>query len=237
MREYTARRQSNLEKEVARQLMEGLQETAQTTLHTECEMTTIWSIVEQLPESERLPLSAYVQYVAVQALTDFPEMNAHLTADGLCCYTHVKLGVMVDTGHGVMMACVPNADSKSIHELFNEVDTFHERAHEGLIRIEETRGATFNIVDLSQYAVDSFHPLLVPTAVAVLGIGRVRQVCRPDSAGGTRTAHVMSLGLTIDHRGSDGIRAGRYLTNVVLRLENAIGIRDYVYKGADGLVS
>jgi len=234
MREYTARRQTSLEREIARQIMEGLHETAQTTLHTDCDMTTIWSMVEQLPESERLPLSAYIQYVAVQALADFPEMNAHLTADGLCCYTHVKLGTMVDSGHGVMMACVPDAETMSIHALHDEVQFLHERAHEGTIRIEETRGATFNIVDLSMYTVDSFHPLLVPTAVAVLGIGRIREVCLPDKDGGVRTAHVTSLGLTIDHRGSDGIRAGRYLTNMVLRLENAIGVRNNLYKGEDG---
>ena len=95
-----------------------------------------------------------------------------------------------------------------------------QRARGGRFDIAETRGATFLVADLSAYAVDAFTPILLPSALAMLGIGRVRWGCLP-TASGCRPVQLLSLSLTFDHRGTDGIAAARFLTNIVHRLERA----------------
>ncbi len=208
---------SRLQTLIARNMHRALQETAHATLHTECDVT---ALVEALGAEggAAVSLGTHVLYALTQALREHPELNAHLTTDELCVYETIKFGMMVDGGPGVKVACIPDAGAKTPAQLEEAAQDLRRRALRNQLQVAETRGSTFMVVDLSAFPVDAFTPILLPSAIAILGIGRVRAVCRP-TASGCRPVQLLSLSLTFDHRGTDGLAAGRFLATVVRRLE------------------
>jgi pyruvate dehydrogenase E2 component (dihydrolipoamide acetyltransferase) len=167
-------------------------------------------------------LSTWVVHALIQTLKEYPALNAHLAIDELCIYERIKLGLMVPTELGVMLACIEDAGATNLPALDAALHALYERARTGRFELSETRGATFMVADLSAYPVDAFTPILLPSAIAILGIGRTRPACRPTAAG-CRPAHLLSLSLTFDHRGTDGIAAAHFLAAIVRRLEHPEG--------------
>lgn len=220
MADYHVRRLSRLQTITARNMHQAQQQTAHATLHSECDVTALVASMGPWPDGKPISISTPVIHALTQALREHPGMNAHLTTDELCIYDKIKLGLMLHTGQGVMMACLNDAGAKSLPELDTALRDLYERARTGRFELSETRGATFMVADLSAYPVDAFTPILLPSALAILGIGRVRPACRPTSTG-CRPAHLLSLSLTFDHRGTDGIAAARFLTSIIQRLEHA----------------
>ncbi len=219
MADYHVRRLSRLQTITARNMHQAQQQTAHATLHSECDVTALVALLGRQPNGAPISVSTHVIDALAQALREHPGMNAHLTTDELCLYDKVKLGLMLHTGQGVMMACLKDAGTKSPSELDTALRELIKRARTGRFELSETRGATFMVADLSAYPVDAFTPILLPSALAILGIGRVRPACRPTSTG-CRPAHLLSLSLTFDHRGTDGIAAARFLARIVHRLEH-----------------
>ncbi|HMB90753.1 MAG TPA: 2-oxo acid dehydrogenase subunit E2, partial [Rhodothermales bacterium] len=176
---------------------------------------------------ERVRLSTYVLHATLEALKEHPEMNAHLTADILTVYTEIKLGLVVEVGSGVLVACIPDASRKTHQALEHAILDLRTRARNRQLRQVETHGATFTVADLSSFAVDTFTPILLPSSIALLGLGRVRQSCVPTPQG-YRPARLLSLSLTFDHRGCHGLRAGRFMTSLVKRLESMSPVPEVV---------
>ena len=216
MPDYLSRPLSRLELLVARNTQRALHETAQATLHVACDVT---DLLAEARAPGGLSLSTRVYYATLQALKAHPDLNARLSGDELLVYTRVRLGLMLDSGQGVLVGCLHEADACTPGELEVALRDLRESAREGKMPMDHTRLETFLVADLSSFAVDTFTPILLPGPIAILGIGRVRQACRP-VPGGYETRSLLSLSLTIDHRGTDGIRAGRFLTTLVGRLEN-----------------
>ena len=202
----------------ARNMHQAQQQTAHATLHSECDVTALVASLGPHSPDQRVWISPHVIHALTKALGQYPGLNAHLTTDELCVYDRIKLGMMLHTGQGVMLACIKDVGAKNLEGIEAAINSLNERARSGRFDLSETRGATFMVADLSAYPVDAFTPILLPSAIAVLGIGRVRAVCRPAEAG-CRPAHVLSLSLTFDHRGTDGIEAARFLADIVRRLE------------------
>ena len=215
---YTIYPQNNLQKQVAAYTRRAFDETAPATLQVTCDVTRLREALT-LPEHRGLRLGPVVIHAALQTLRVFPRLNAHLTPEGLCQYTHVKLGVMVNTGGGVLIVCLPEAETLDQAGLQDALTNLQKRACARGIAFDEMRGSTFNVVDLSEYAVDVFTPIPMHGALGFLGIGRTRSVCQPTEAG-CRQGWELTLNLTIDHRGTDAIYAGRFLSALVDRLES-----------------
>jgi pyruvate dehydrogenase E2 component (dihydrolipoamide acetyltransferase) len=217
MAHYVVRPLTRLQTLVARNMCRAQQETAHATLHTTCDVTLLHEAFAAR-RTGAASLTSHVLHACTRALQEHPALNAHLVDDELCIYHEIKLGLMLEAGDAVMVGCIPDAAGKTPHALEVALADLHARAASHQLLVEETRGATFMVADLSALPVDTFTPILLPTAIAILGIGRVRAACRPADQGCT-TVQLLSLSLTIDHRGSDGLRAGRFLGSLVRHLE------------------
>ena len=218
MADHHVYRLSRLQTITARNMHQAQQQTAHATLHSECDVTALVASLGAQPGGAPVSVTVPVVYALVQVLKEHPRLNAHLATDELCIYDRIKLGMMLHTGQGVMVACIEDAGTKSLSALEAALADLHARARTSRFKLSETRGATFMVADLSAYPVDAFTPILLPSALAILGIGRVRPACRP-TAMGCRPARLLSLNLTFDHRGTDGIAAARFLASLVERLE------------------
>jgi pyruvate dehydrogenase E2 component (dihydrolipoamide acetyltransferase) len=178
MAHYVVRPLTRLQTLVARNMCRAQQETAHATLHTTCDVTLLHEAFAAR-RTGAASLTSHVLHACTRALQEHPALNAHLVDDELCIYHEIKLGLMLEAGDAVMVGCIPDAAGKTPHALEVALADLHARAASHQLLVEETRGATFMVADLSALPVDTFTPILLPTAIAILGIGRVRAACRP----------------------------------------------------------
>jgi len=148
--------------------------------------------------------------VVAQALHKFPYMNARLAADAIELMAHINLGLAVDTGRGLLVPVIHDADRKGLHEFGDEFRKKVERARQGRSLPDDLSGGTFTITNLGMYDVDAFTPVINLPEAAILGVGRIapKPVARGSSV---EVRQMLTLSLVFDHRLVDGAPAARFL--------------------------
>ena len=159
----------------------------------------------------------------VQALKEFPQVNASIDGDNIVYHKDVHLGMAVALDWGLIVPVIRNADEKSILGLARATQDLAERARTKKLKPEEVQGGTFTITNPGVFGSLFGTPIIPQPQVAILGVGTIekRPVIVTDENGndalGIRT--VGYLALSFDHRLIDGADADRFLASVKKKLE------------------
>ena len=167
---------------------------------------------------ERL-LPAVVK-ACVDALHEFPELNARFDGGAILYLDRYDVGVAVQTDDGLVVPVVRGVDGKSVDELATEIGDLAERARAGSVAADELRGSTFTVTSAGKLAGLFQTPIVNYPEVAILSIGRVAQrpVVRDGEVVIRRTG---TIALTFDHRVVDGARAAAFGLAVIERIQGA----------------
>ncbi|MGA9478714.1 MAG: dihydrolipoamide acetyltransferase family protein, partial [Desulfobacterales bacterium] len=175
----------------------------------------------------RLTLTVFAVKAAAAALRQFPQFNVSLdVAKGEIVRKHYRhVGVATDTGEGLVVPVLRNADRKSITELAAELRELVERTRARKVDLEELQGGTFTITNIGAAGGRGhFSPIINYPEAAILGMGaaRLKPVIRKTETGSTQIVARMILPvvLAIDHRVLDGIDAAHFLEFFRTALEN-----------------
>jgi pyruvate dehydrogenase E2 component (dihydrolipoamide acetyltransferase) len=175
----------------------------------------------------RLTLTVFAVKAAAAALKRFPQFNVSLdVAKGEIVRKHYRhIGVATDTGEGLVVPVLRNADRKSITELAVELRQLVERTRARKVDLEELQGGTFTITNIGAAGGRGhFSPIINYPEAAILGMGtaRLKPVIRKTENGSSQIVARMILPvvLAIDHRVLDGIDAARFLEFFRTALEN-----------------
>lgn len=229
----TTQKANRIRQLTAKKTRESLQATAQLTQTHEVDMTTIVALraraKKEFAEREGVNLT-YLPFIAravIDALKAHPNINASYNeATGEITYYDAEhLGFAVDTDQGLLSPVIHNAGDLSLAGLARAINDIAARARSGGLKPDELSGGTFTITNIGSQGALFDTPILVPPQAAMLGTGAI--VKRPrvivDEQGnesiGVRS--ICYLPLTYDHRLIDGADAGRFLTTVRKRLEEA----------------
>ncbi len=219
----------------AKKTRESLQTSAQLTQVFEVDMTKIVTLrkaaKEQFKASEGVNLTflPFIAKAVVEALKLHPNVNASIDEDKkeITYYDKVNLGIAVDTEQGLLSPVIHNADDLSIAGLARAIADIAARARKGPggLKPDELAGGTFTITNIGSQGALFDTPILVPPQAAMLGTGAI--VKRPvvitgdDGSESIAVRSMSFLPLTYDHRLIDGADAGRFLTTIKKRLEQA----------------
>ena len=172
---------------------------------------------DDVPLERLLPT---VVKACVDALHDFPELNARLDGDAILYLDRYDVGVAVQTDDGLVVPVVRGVDGKSVDELATEIGDLAERARAGSVAADELRGSTFTVTSAGKLAGLFQTPIVNYPEVAILSIGRVAQ--RPVVQDGEMVIRRMgTIALTFDHRVVDGARAAGFGLAVIERVQGA----------------
>lgn len=209
---YTGRRRT-----IGERMHSSLQGSAQLTLMSEIPADAAIGMMNGLNaewSGERLALlSPLVMKACALALRKHPKLNAHLADDTITLEQQVNIGFATDLEEGLMVPVVRAVDTLGLKELAILVSELSARARDNALTIDDVTGGTFTISSLAKLPVDAFTPVLNPPQVAILGVGRIRDVVRLDGAR-VIAGKATTLSLTFDHRVIDGAPAGRFLARV-----------------------
>ena len=173
--------------------------------------------VDDVPLERLLPT---VVKACVDALHEFPELNARLDGDAILYLDRYDVGVAVQTDDGLVVPVVRGVDGKSVDELATEIGDLAERARAGSLVADELRGSTFTVTSAGKLAGLFQTPIVNHPEVAILSIGRVAQ--RPAVRDGEVVIRRMgTIALTFDHRVVDGARAAGFGLAVIARIQGA----------------
>jgi len=161
---------------------------------------------------------AYVAWAASRALREFPILNSSLVDDRILVKKNIHLGVAVAMDSGLVVPVVRHADTKSVTEIGQEIDTVAAQAREGQLTPSALTGSTFTITNSGAFGSLMFTPIINYPEVAILGIGKVADT--PVVREGEIVARkIMYLCLSYDHRVVDGAPAVKFLQAVKRLLE------------------
>jgi pyruvate dehydrogenase E2 component (dihydrolipoamide acetyltransferase) len=163
---------------------------------------------------------AAVIAATAHALRTVPRVNGSYRDGHYELYSRVNIGVTL-IGDGLYATpTIFEADAKAAADIGHELAGFYERAREAELHPSELTGATFTVVDSSEYDIVALTPLVLPPQAGALAFGPVRDVpvLRDGEVVPGRT---MQLSLAVDHRIVYGHHAAAFLEEVKAFLEEA----------------
>jgi pyruvate dehydrogenase E2 component (dihydrolipoyllysine-residue acetyltransferase) len=173
----------------------------------------------------KLTYTAFVAKVIVDALRQFPFVNASIDGSNIVYKKDINLGIAVALENGLIVPVIRGADERNLLGLSRAINDLAARARAKKLNPEEVQGGTFTITNPGIFGALYGLPLINQPQVAILGVGSIekRAVVVPAKADGDQDAiairPVCHLTLGYDHRLIDGADAGRFLSFVKERLE------------------
>jgi pyruvate dehydrogenase E2 component (dihydrolipoamide acetyltransferase) len=224
---------SRLRQTVSRRMVESLQTSAQLTQVVEVDVTKIAKLRSRAKnafeqrEGVKLTFLPFFAKAAVEALKQHPKLNASIDDEAKEVTYHgaEHLGIAVDTERGLLTPAIHNAGDLSVAGLSHKIADLADRTRANKITPDELFGATFTLTNLGSQGALWDTPIIQQPQVGILGVGLVvkRPVVITDADGNDTIAirSMVYLALTYDHRLVDGADAGRFLTTVKTRLQEA----------------
>lgn len=171
----------------------------------------------------RLTYTMLIAYAAVQALEQFPELNASVVDDSIVIKPYVNLGIAVATRNNreLVVPVVHGADSLSFTDLARRINELAQRARAQQLGPADVEGGTFSFSNPGTVGGLAGTPIINQPQVAVLAANAI--VRRPVVLEGSDTIAIrpiMVLSLSMDHRIIDGALGFSYLAEVRRRLEH-----------------
>ena len=161
----------------------------------------------------------FVVSAAVEAIHQFPVVNASIEGNNIIYHNDINVGIAVALENGLIVPVIRGADEKNIVGLQRSIVDLSTRARSRQLKPDEVQGGTFSITNFGSFGSVFATPIINQPQVAILGVGAVEKVpVVVDDAIAIRS--VAYLALTFDHRLIDGALADQYTSKVKSILEN-----------------
>jgi pyruvate dehydrogenase E2 component (dihydrolipoamide acetyltransferase) len=176
-----------------------------------------------LPEIEkkvqsRVTYTDMLVKVLAQTLEEYPILNSTLEDEEIKILENINIGIAVDTGIGLVVPVVREANKKSLTEIALLTRKLIEKARSGNLALNEATGGSFTITNLGMFGIDQGTPIINPPEIAILGMGRIAE--KPVVIDGRiEIRPMMNITLSFDHRVIDGALAARFLQNMKQKIE------------------
>jgi pyruvate dehydrogenase E2 component (dihydrolipoamide acetyltransferase) len=163
-------------------------------------------------------ITAAVITATANALRTIPRVNGSYRDGRYELYTRVNVGVTLISDGLYVTPTIFDADAKTPIEIGGELGDFYARGRETELHPSELTGATFTVVDSSEYDIVAVTPLILPPQAGALAFGPIRDV-PVLQAGQVVPGSTMQLSLAVDHRIVYGHHAAAFLEEVKAFLE------------------
>jgi 2-oxoglutarate dehydrogenase E2 component (dihydrolipoamide succinyltransferase) len=216
---------TRLRARIAERLVEAQHTAAMLTTFNEVNMQPVMSMRSRYQEAFqkkygiKLGFMSFFIKAAVEALKQFPVINASIDGNDIVYHDYFDVGVAVSTPRGLVVPIVRDAEALSFAELEEAVTDYATRARDGKLAMEELTGGTFTITNGGVFGSLLSTPILNPPQSAILGMHKIAE--RPVVEDGAIVARpMMYLALSYDHRLIDGHEAVRFLVSIKEVLED-----------------
>ena len=164
----------------------------------------------------------YLPFIAravVDALRDYPHLNASFGDEELIVHAGVNLAIAVDIDfQGLLAPVIHRAEGKRLRQIARDIVDLANRARSRKLSPDDLSGGTFTLTNAGQYGTMMQFPIINQPQVAILSTDGVtrKPVVVTDNFGNESIAihSVGVLAMAWDHRAFDGAYAAAFLHQV-----------------------
>ncbi len=216
---------TRLRARIAERLVEAQQISAILSTFNEVNMQSVMELRQHYRDrfeklhGVRLGFMSFFVKAVVEALKDFPEVNASIDGKDIVYHGFFDIGIAVSTSRGLVVPVLRDADQLSMAEIEIRIREFSDKAESGKLSMEEITGGTFTITNGGVFGSLLSTPILNPPQSAILGMHKIQE--RPVVEDGKIIIRpMMYLALSYDHRLIDGRGAVQFLLTIKEVLED-----------------
>jgi pyruvate dehydrogenase E2 component (dihydrolipoamide acetyltransferase) len=188
----------------------------------------IWN--ERFTSEEGFSLT-YLPFIAratVEALREFPALNASVDGDALVVHQEINLGIAVDLQfEGLIVPVVHRAEEVTLRGVARRIRDLADRARSRQLTADDIAGGTFSITNDGPFGTYFTVPIINQPQVAILATDGIRRrpvvVTLPDGSETLAIHSIGVIGLSWDHRAVDGA----YVSSFLRRVAQVLGTRDW----------
>jgi pyruvate dehydrogenase E2 component (dihydrolipoamide acetyltransferase) len=187
-----------------------------------------WGARFKAEEGFSLTYLPFVARATVEALRDFPLLNASVADESLVVHAEVNLGIAVDLANeGLIVPVIHRAEEVTLRGVARRIRDLAERARGRQLNADDIAGGTFSITNDGPFGTYFTVPIINQPQVAILatdGIARRPVVVTHDDGSESIAIHSTGiLGVSWDHRAVDGA----YVSSFLARVSDLLGSRDW----------
>ena len=216
---------SRLRARVAERLKQAQNTAAILTTFNEVNMKAVMDLREKYKVQfekkyeTRLGFMSFFTRAVVEALKQFPVINASIDGEDIIYHGYFDIGIAVGSPRGLVVPILRDADKISFAELETSIRDFGKRAKDGKLSLDELTGGTFSITNGGVFGSLLSTPILNPPQSAILGMHKIED--KPVVENGEIVIRpMMYLALSYDHRIVDGQDAVLFLVAIKDALED-----------------
>ncbi len=217
---------TRLRQSIAKRLKEAQNTAAMLTTFNEVDMTNVMEMRSDYKDAfekkykVKLGFMSFFVKAAVNALKEFPAVNAEIDGDEIVYKNYYDLGVAVSTPQGLVVPVVKDCDTKNMAQIEKDIADMGTRAKDGKLTIDEMKGGTFTITNGGIFGSMLSTPILNTPQVAILGMHNIvqRPVVMPN--GEIKARPIMYVAMSYDHRIIDGKEAVSFLVRIKQAIED-----------------
>ncbi len=188
------------------------------------------AVTEEWKATEGFSLTflPFISRAVIDALGEFPHLNATVGDGELVLHKFVDLGIAVDLAYqGLLVPVVRDADTKRLRAIAREIFDLAGRAKSRRLSPDEIQGGTFTISNNGSAGSVLTAAIINQPQVAILSTDAIKRrpvvVELPDGQEGIAIHSVGNLAMSWDHRAFDGA----YAANFLVRVKQILETRDW----------
>ncbi|MBR5529352.1 MAG: 2-oxo acid dehydrogenase subunit E2, partial [Oscillospiraceae bacterium] len=157
--EYKDVKFSGIRRAISKSMTTSLSTMAQLTHTVSFDASAILAYRKVLKnaggEYAGITLGDIILYAVSRTLLNHPDLNANMLDDNsIRLFSHVNLGVAVDTPRGLMVPTIRHADEMSLLEISKAVKALAAECREGAISPDKLSGGSFTVSNLGNMGVE-----------------------------------------------------------------------------------
>lgn len=217
---------TKLRQVIASRLKEAQNTAAILTTFNEVDMKPVMDVRKSYKDAFekkhgiKLGFMSFFVKAAVQALKEFPAVNAEISGDSVIYKNYYNIGVAVSTPQGLVVPVLRDADQMSMAEIEAKIVDLGKRARDGKLGMDEMQGGTFTITNGGVFGSLLSTPILNTPQSGIMGMHSIQQRPVVLPSGEIAARPMMYLAHSYDHRIIDGREAVSFLVRIKQLVED-----------------
>ena len=216
---------TRLRARIAQRLLDAQHNAAILTTFNEVNMKPVMDMrarykdIFEKTHDIKLGFMSFFVKAAVEALKQFPAVNASIDGNDIVYHGYFDIGVAVSSPRGLVVPVLKNSENMSMADIEKNIKNFAIKARDNQLSLDEITGGTFSITNGGVFGSLLSTPILNPPQSGILGMHKIEE--RPVVVNGEIVIRpIMYLALSYDHRIIDGREAVQFLVAIKNYIED-----------------
>ncbi len=216
----------NMRKAIAKNMVLSKQTSPHVNSIDEIDMTNLVKAREKIKnefkkrEGINLTYTHFTLYAIVQALKEFPLVNASIEGDNIVVKKDINLGCAVAVpGNGLVVPVIKNAGDLNLTGIAKQLDMLAAKARNKKLTMDDLSGGTYTFTNNGSFGTLIATPVILQPQLGIFCTGVIKKRVMVMEDDSIAVRQMMYGTHTYDHRLIDGELGSKFLASVKNHLE------------------